>query len=157
MAAWRAACFAVIFSFTHLHPTVEAQVYARLMEENRRSRASAASSQPQVSSQKRGSVGGGWGGGVTGQQQTRQVSASGAVSTPKSTDTWSPPTGLDPYGTATQRFKFAEKLGPFTYLENQALKCPPTYALGSTTADPDLLGETTASCFDFCAARPDCA
>ena len=81
--------------------------------------------------------------------ETRQVSVNGAVSG----DTLS---YTDPYTATVERFRAAEDLVPFTFLEDEPLTCSSQFSIASTDTHPDVLVDTP-SCFDFCASDPTCA
>ena len=139
--------WAVAAAFGVLPHASDAQAYERLKAENDRARAAAASGDGGAA------VGGGWGAG--GGAAAMEVQPQGGVAKQsKPSTTWTPPTG-DPYTVATARFQAAEQLSPFTFLENQPLKCAPAFALASTVSHPSQLFDT-ASCFDYCADREEC-
>ena len=159
----------------------DAQAYIRLKAENDRSRLAAVEKSARATptatphsrstdQQKRAVVGGGWG----GRQRQASISASGdvtavnangrrtardnqrgvATTAPTKSTVWHPPAG-DPYQVATARFRAAEGLSPFTFLEREPLTCPRAHLIASSTSHPNSIFDT-ASCFDYCAGLEDC-
>jgi len=130
----------------------DAQAYARLKSGSRNvARSRDASSQ----ARSRNQLEAGWGGTAS----WGAVSPSGDLAAPARLSTrpqtWSPSDG-DPYTVAVERFQAAEKMSPFTYLENQPKKCGPEFTVASSDSNPELRSGL-ASCFDACAVSTECA
>lgn len=129
----------------------DAQLYMRLMEENRHKQHKQQNKQQQMGHTR------------NGRPTSRSVSAGGEFDQPSRNHvkhhtedaTWTSPDG-DPYSVTTARFQAAEKLKPFTFLNDQPFKCPSQFTIASTISHPEI-GTNIASCFDFCAGNRTCA